>query len=282
MLPPSDTNGKEERMASSKTIFYAKNLADVFYQLKTISELSIVAGCSSFAEKELAEKTLSVRDIPELKIIDKHERYIDFGSAVTLSEIEDLGEANLPATMYEAITTIATPNVRNIATIGGNICLKDFYGTIFASLLALDARLEFQNSEEAVFKNLTRFDKIPKETLLTRIRLPIEEWEMVIFRRVGPQNMLNELSASFVFLANSLKNQVSDLRIAFAGSFKFRDIELENKLIGAHLPLSEATISSFLSDAQSSFDKTTNGEKINPILRQQFCNLLKYSLEQLT
>ena len=207
---------------------------------------------------------------------------LDFGSAVTLSEIEDLGEANLPATMYEAITTIATPNVRNIATIGGNICLKDFYGTIFASLLALDARLEFQNSEEAVFKNLTRFDKIPKETLLTRIRLPIEEWEMVIFRRVGPQNMLNELSASFVFLANSLKNQVSDLRIAFAGSFKFRDIELENKLIGAHLPLSEATISSFLSDAQSSFDKTTNGEKINPILRQQFCNLLKYSLEQLT
>ncbi len=269
-------------MASSKTVFYAKNLADVFYQIKTISELRIVAGCSSFAEKELPEKILSVHDIPELKIIDKHERYIDFGSAVTLSEIEDLGDANLPPTMYEAITTIANPNVRNIATIGGNICLDGFYGTIFASLLALDARLEFQNSEEAVFKNLTRFDRIPKETLLTKIRLPIEEWEMVIFKRVGPQNMLNELSASFVFLANSLKNQVSDLRIAFAGAFKFRDFELENKLIGAHLPLSEATIETFLSDAAESFDRATSSEKLNPILRKQFCNLLKYSLEQLT
>ncbi len=269
-------------MALSKNFFYAKNLSDVFYQIKTIADLVITAGCTSFSENPLPEKTLSVRDIPELKIIDKHERYIDFGSAVTLSEIEDLGEANLPPTMYSAISTIANPNVRNIATIGGNLCSRDFYNSLYASMLALDARLEFQNAEEAVFKNFTRFDSIPVRTLLSKIRVPIEEWEVVIFRRVGPKSKLNELSASFVFLANSLKNQISDLRIAFAGSFKFRDIELENKLIGAHLPLSEATISTFLSDAEASFDKATDGEKLNPILRQQFSNMLKYSLEQLT
>lgn len=282
MRPPHITNAKEGKMASSKSFFYAKNLSDVFYQIKTISELRIASGCTSFAEKELPDKTLSVRDIEELKVIDKHERYIDFGSAVTLSEIEDLGDANLPATMYSAITTIANPNVRNIATIGGNVCTRDFYCTLYAPLLALDARLEFQNSEEAVFKNMTRFDRIPPQTLLSRVRVPIEEWELSVFRRLGPLNMLNELSASFVFLANSLKNQVSDLRIAFAGSFKFRDIDLENKLIGAHLPLSSATIASFLTDAEAAYYKATEAKKTAPILKKQFLNLIKYSLEQLT
>lgn len=275
-------SGRSEEMAASKTFFYAKNLADVFYQMKTIADLSIVAGCMSFAEKELPEKSLSVRDIAELKIIDKHERYIDFGSAVTLSEIEDLGEPNLPPCIYDAIVTIANPAVRNIATIGGNVCAADFYNTLYAPLLALDARLEFHNGEDTIFKNISRFEEIPEGTLLSKLRLPTEEWEVAIFRRLGPKNELNELSASFVFLANSQKNQISDLRIAMAGSFKFRDIDLENKLIGAHLPLSETAISTFLLDAEESFNEATKDDKLNPILKKQFWNLVKYSLEQLT
>ena len=215
-------------MPSSKTFFYAKNLSDVFYQMKNISELNIVGGCTSFVGKELPEKALSVRDIAELKVIDKHERYIDLGSALSLSEIEDLGEANLPKIFYEAITTIANRNIRNIATVGGNVCGRDFYNTLYAPLL------------------------------------------------------VNELSASFAFLAKSQKNQISDLRIAFAGSFKFRDIDLENKLIGAHLPLSATAISNFMLEAEDFFNQATSDRKLNPILRHQFWNLVKYSLEQLT
>lgn len=269
-------------MATSKTFFYAKNLADVFYQLKTISDLTITGGCTSFVGKSLPEKTLSVRDIPELKTINKHERYIAFGAAVTLSEIEELGEANLPPCVYTAITTIANPSVRNIATIGGNICTKGFFNTLYAPLLALDARLEFQNDTDTTSQSISRFERIPDGTLLSKIRVPTEEWEVAVFRRLGPPNSLNELSASFVFLANSQKNQISDLRIAFAGSFKFRDTNLENKLIGAHLPLSQTAISNFLLEAEEAFNKATESERIEPILKKQFWNLVKYSLEQLT
>ena len=278
----TNTSGKEGEMAISKTFFYAKNLADVFYQLKTISDLTITGGCTSFVGKSLPEKTLSVRDIPELKVIDKHERYIDFGTAVTLAEIEELGEANLPPCLYKAITTISNPRVRALASLGGNICTKGFFNTLYAPLLALDARLEFQNENESLFQSISRFEEIPNGMLLSKIRLPIEEWEVAFFRRLGPSNSLNELSASFVFLANSQKNQISDLRLAMAGSFKFRDTNLENKLIGAHLPLSQTTISNFLLEAEESFNNATKDEKIAPILKEQFWNLVKYSLEQLT
>jgi hypothetical protein len=50
-------------MASSKTFFQAKNLSDVFYQLKTISNLKVVAGCTSFSRKALPDNSISVRDI---------------------------------------------------------------------------------------------------------------------------------------------------------------------------------------------------------------------------
>lgn len=269
-------------MPSFKTFFYAKNLNDVFYQMKNISELNIVGGCTSFVGKELPEKALSVRDISELRLIDKHERYIDLGAALALSEIEDLGEANLPKIFYEAITTTANRTIRNIATIGGNVCTKDFYSTLYAPLLALDARLEFMDGDGSVLQPIMRIDEMPKDELLSKVRLPLEEWEVAVFKRLGPSESKNELTASYAFLANSQKNQISDLRIAFAGSIKFRDIDLENKLIGAHLPLSATAISNFMLEAEDFFNRATEGKIVNPILKHQFWNLVKYSLEQLT
>ncbi|MBR1537308.1 MAG: FAD binding domain-containing protein [Treponema sp.] len=269
-------------MGSSKNFYSAKNLSDVFYQLKTISDLTVVSGCTSFVEKELPDKSISVRDISELKIIDKHERYIDFGSSVTLSEIEDLGKANLPATIFEAIKTIANPAVRNIATIGGNICQKGIYGSLYAPLLALDANLEIKSENETKFESITRFERFPEKALLSKVRISLEEWEVSVFKRLGPSATLSEESASFTFLANSQKNQISDLRLAMTGSFAFRNIDLENRLIGAHLPLSETAISNFLLEAEEAFEKESEKSGLEKILKRQFWNLVKYSLEQLS
>ena len=112
-------------MDSKKTIYYANNLEEVFYQLKTIAKLQIVGGCTG--NDDLADNFLSVRNLPELCRIDKHERFFEFGSALTLTELEDIGEKNLPVVLYEALKTIANSQVRNLATLGGNICAKGIY-----------------------------------------------------------------------------------------------------------------------------------------------------------
>ena len=69
---------------------------------------------------------------------------------------------------------------------------------------------------------------------------------------------------------------------AFAGKFKFRNIELENRLIGAHLPLSSSTIATFLLEAESVFNEIADEADAKPILKKQFWNLVGYSLELLT
>lgn len=275
---------KSQNTSKPINFIYAKSLNDVFYQMNQYSnsELKILGGCTSFSETAFSENNLSIININELKTIEKRERYYDFGAGVSLSKLTDLGKQNIPSVLYEATKTIANPIVRNLATIGGNICQTNFYHTLYAPLLALDAKLQFQNKNEAYFFPFTKFEGIPKENILSLIRIPVEEWDISIFRRLGPSNYINDLSASFVFLANSQKNQISNLRIAFAGKFKFRNIDLENKLIGAHLPLSSSTIATFLLEAEELFNKEADAADANPILKKQFWNLVNYSLEQLS
>jgi len=272
-------------MSDKKTI-YADTLADVFYQKKAVPSLVLTGGCSAI--KELPEMFLSTLFIKELRTIEKRERYIDFGPSVTFSEILQIGFEHLPLVFAEAVSSIANPIVRNIATIGGNICAADCKHTIYAPLLAMDARLEFQRprsngiGNESIYLPISKFDGVPEGYVLTKIRIPIEEWEVEVFKRFGPSNMINENSASFTFLASTQKNQLSNLRIAFAGPFAFRSIDLENRLIGANLPLSESTVKELVDEASVFYDEAVKEVTNNSILKQQFLNILKYSLIQLT
>ena len=265
---------------NAKTIFYANTLEEAFYQLKTVADLQIVGGCTAISE--LAEKTLSIRTIPELCSFDKHERYFDFGPGVTLAQIEAIGKNNLPAVLYEALHSIANPQIKNMATIGGNLCNSAYKHTLFAPLLALDTRLEVKREQETAYIPLAKFTGVPEQYLLTKIRIPTDEWEVAVFRRLGPAHIITDMSASFVFLANTQKNMIANLRIACAGSFCFRSMELENKLIGSHLPIPEKNIMEFIEEAEAQFSQSTTDSEITPIVQAQFLNLVKFSLEQLT
>lgn len=271
-------------MAQYKNFYYAGKISEIFQQISSIPGLSILGGCTTFAlnKKDFSENNLSIRNIEELKTLEKKERFLEIGSETTLSEIEELGKNNLPATIFEAVKSIANPFVKNLATIGGNICAPEFCYTMYAPLLALDARLEFQNGQDSPSVSMYKFRKVPRNSILTKLRIPFYDWNVAIFRRVGPANIIDENSASFVFLADSNRSQISALRIAFAGKFRFRDADLENRLIGAHLPLSESTISEFMLEAEEIFNKQAEKANANPILKKQFWNLLNYSLEQLT
>ena len=268
-------------MAEKPTIFYANTLEEVFYQLKTIHGLRIVGGCSALTE--LPEKSLSVRSVVQLNFIDKHERHIEFGAAVTLSQLLELGDGKLPSVLYEAVKSIGNQQLKNLATLGGNICAQGHKRTLYAPLLALDARLEFQRDTLATnLVPMSKFTRVSDGWLLTKIRVPVESWDVAVFRRLGPSHIITDTSASFVFLANNQKGMLATMRIVFAGSFVFRSQELENRLIGAKLPLSDGSIKELLTEATRQFDTAAEGIRYNPILRSQFLNLLKYSLEQLT
>lgn len=72
---------------------------------------------------EDTEQIVSLKDLDELKGIYEVEGYIEIGAMTSLSEIEKdpLLKERLPL-VCEAARTVASPQIRHMATIGGNIC----------------------------------------------------------------------------------------------------------------------------------------------------------------
>ncbi len=271
-------------MQDNKTVFFAKNISEALYQIKNVPGLEIIGGASS--SHMLPEKSLTVSAIPELKTIVRHERYIDFGPAVTLNEILELDKNRVPESLYEATLTTANFFIRNTATIGGNICAKTrgIKGTLYAPLLALGATLRFRNTENQIATTIpfSKFDGVPQGHLLVNIRVPLEDWDVSVFRRCGPSHFINEDSASYCFLAKTEKSLLTNIKIAMTGILVFEDRELENKLLGIKLPLAAKSIEDFLQAAGDAFDKNAGSIKYNSIIKRQFLNLTQFSLNQLT
>ncbi len=278
-------------MAENKvTVFNASTIHEVLYHLKNTKDLHIFAGatlCNKQTHRtklQLPQSCLFIGNIDELREINKTERFIEFGSAVTINQILEVGKNRIPQFLYEAASLIASHNVGNIATIGGNICHSNHKMSLFSPLLALDAALEFRSSAESRIITLSKFTEVPSGFFLTKIRVPIEDWSTANYVKLGSPYEQNEKSASFTFLADSSKGSyLNDLRIAFAGEFTFRSRELENTLIGARLPLSEKDCSTLLEKASKLYDEKIESSENNEnsILKNQFLNLLEQALTEL-
>lgn len=261
-------------------VFYARNLSELFYHIKTIANLKIVGACTTL--NALPKKTISTTNIPELKQITKHERFIEFGPGATLSDILTLGERHLPKILTTAIKTIANPFIRNIATIGGNILYEKQKLTLYSPLMAFDTILEFKSPSETKNIPLSTFEAIPQDYVLTKIRVPLNDWDISLFFRLGPENKITDTSATYTFLVDTEKGIVNNIKIAFAGKITFRAQELENRLLGLRLPLSSKDIDFYLAEAELQFNKESEGITFKPIIKQQYLNLIRHSIEQLT
>ena len=77
---------------------------------------------------------VSLRGIPELKA-----RNGSFGGAVTLNEIVRYGKT--PTALRQAAAQVATPQIRNMGTLGGNLCLDtrcNYYNQTYEWRKAID------------------------------------------------------------------------------------------------------------------------------------------------
>lgn len=237
----------------NKDVYFGSSLDNVLYQLKSRSNLQICGGCTFL--RELPRVSLIIRNINDFKNIEKRERYMEIGSGVTLSAIMELGEQNVPPVLFQALNSMATPLIRNMATLGGNVCLQPVRGTLFAPLLAMDAMLEFRRGTEIITIPMNQLNELPAASVLTKVRIPLNEWDVSLFRRVGPTWILEENCASYAFLASIQKETLLDLRIAFCGILRLRSRDLENMLVGTKLPLSRNEMEDVLSTASDIFDQ---------------------------
>jgi CO/xanthine dehydrogenase FAD-binding subunit len=90
-----------------------------------------------------AEHLVSVRDIPELRQIELQEHRLSIGAGCTATEVErsDLIREHLPE-LAEMVVKFASPQIRNRATLAGNICSAVACGDFPPVLMALGGSVE--------------------------------------------------------------------------------------------------------------------------------------------
>jgi CO/xanthine dehydrogenase FAD-binding subunit len=71
-----------------------------------------------------------------LKGIDQSDGVVTIGAATTLAQV-----GREVAFLHDAIESIASPSIRNLATVGGNLFVPQPHGDFAVCLLALDARV---------------------------------------------------------------------------------------------------------------------------------------------
>ena len=114
------------------------------------------------------DRLISLRAIDELKGIRQVDNHVFIGSGTTIRELEKsrIIEENFPA-LQDAALNLASPQIRNVATLGGNIVNASPGADTAAPLLIYNASVTIVNTElsERVVP-LTDFFKGPKQVYL--------------------------------------------------------------------------------------------------------------------
>ncbi len=121
---------------------------------------------------------ISLRALPELQVLDEAEE-LRIGAAVPMGRLlrSEALQQRYPV-LAEAMAVLGSPQIRNVATLGGNLCNASPAADTAPALLVLDARVELASAAGSRQLPLAQFFCGPGETslapgeLMTCIVLP--------------------------------------------------------------------------------------------------------------
>ncbi len=278
-------------LTKPSNVYRVRSLQEMQITLKNISGIVPAAGATGFLNNQtgdildLPQDILDITKIPELREISKTERYFEFGAAVTLNEILNLGKKNVPPVLYSAIEKISNNSLRSLGTIGGNIAEANCLSGTFLPLLALDAKLEIRTADETEWVPFAKYidtsynEKKRLPYVITKIRLPNESWTKSFYARLGMYGYIYSDTASFLFLIRIQKNILSEMRLLFSSEKLVREKEFDNLLLGRIVPLPRRDVSVIMEKSKRIFTADKFGSDFHYAC---FFNLLEDNLYNLT
>ena len=225
---------------------------------------------------------LYIGQIDELKKVYENNEEIVIGAGCTLASL--LRNEHVPEILKKAIRGAASPAIRNMGTIGGNICNASPAGDTLPVLYSLNSRCSVISEGLERTINIEDFIYGPRRTVLEKnemlksITIPKENFNIVHYEKVGARKASAISKLSFAGLCNVENGRVQNLRISFGavGATVVRLKEAENLIIGREIN----TLDKFIKEAIELYDKN-----INPIDDQRstaqyrkivVMNLIKY------
>ncbi|MDR2392870.1 MAG: FAD binding domain-containing protein [Treponema sp.] len=270
-------------------IWFPTSFQELFSTWKQFPDALPFAGGTQFLRGQaqrvpvFPRNILSLDRLEELHRITRTERYLEIGAMVKLNELINLGKV-VPEVLTQCLLGITGPQIRSLATIGGNICTPTCRLDATAPMIALDAHYEVRNATATRWIATSRFYSaegalsLGPQELLTRIRIPLDQWTYSAYTKYKPQETGAESEVMVLILRNQ-KNVLTDIRIVFAGDRVIHDKSSESLLMGKRLPLERKHVLMVVDHWKTHL---ALGYQVEDLLQARLVNFIESSLLALT
>lgn len=232
------------------------------------------------------KSVIYIADLEELNYIKKDDKGVHIGAATKYRDIEK--SPLVPELMKEIIREIASPNIRNMATLVGNIGNASPAGDSLVGLYLLDAEITLSRADgnrtilvKDFIKGVRKINRHHDE-LITEVFIPHHDL-VCKWRKVGSRAAETISKLSFAGAYKVEKGIIKDIRFAF-GSVSItvvRNRDYEEELIGLKISELHEQIPFILREFDEIISPITDQRSTKDYRKQVAINLLENFLENI-
>ena len=195
---------------NSTVYFMPQNLNEALRLRNEKPNAILISGSSDIALKvtkkyEHLNEIIDLSHLNELNFIEKTKKTVLIGSGTTLETIKDQLSDIFPA-LREMLTVFGSRQIRNVATLGGNIGSASPIGDSLPILMAYNAIVHLQSAEGkrqiAIREFITDYRKtqIATNELIVTIEIPVTEKKKIIkYYKISKRKDLDISTVSAAF-----------------------------------------------------------------------------------
>lgn len=211
-----------------QTYFRPFTLDDALMLRKHYENAVVINGATDIALKqtkknELLTEIIDLSGVEELKIYDEETDGFYFGAGMSLETLKAISEKEFPA-LYDILRLFGSLQIRNIATIGGNIGSASPIGDTLPLLFAYRAKVIVQSSKNKREIDIEDFIKGYRKTdlgsdeLITSVFIPKPDKNVYVKSfKVSKRKDLDISTVSLSCRMIQEKNRIKDIILAYGG-----------------------------------------------------------------
>ena len=173
-------------------------------------------------ERKDINSIIYMNSIRELQYIKNNNKYIEVGASTPLIELETYIKKYYPD-FTKILKRYGSPQIRNVATVAGNIATASPIGDCLPLLLSLNAKVVLQDFKKTKIFLLDEFfisyrkTKLKKGQFIHSIRIPLFKNNTFKAYKVSKRFDDDISSVCAAFNLEIIKNKVQNISIAYGG-----------------------------------------------------------------
>ena len=210
-----------------KKYFAPKYVQELKKILKKNTDADFLSGGTDLSlavtkERKDISSIIYINSINELNYIRNNNKYIEVGASTPLIELESYIKKYYPD-FTKILKRYGSPQIRNVATVAGNIATASPIGDCLPLLLSLNAKVVLQDFKKTKIFFLDDFfisyrkTKLKKEQFIHSIRIPLPKDNTFKAYKVSKRFDDDISSVCVAFNLEIVRNKVRSVRIAYGG-----------------------------------------------------------------